>query len=137
MSRIIELAEQVLAVSKRAWVQDAQRGSDLTESEFLALDYLAKQGTATVGEIREAIGVLPAQMSRILRNLESSRFVLRDINREDKRRVNIVIMERGCEVFERARSIKLARITEALETLTPEEQDLFVALLNRIAVGSR
>ncbi len=44
---------------------------DLTEAEFLTLDFLCKENSLTVGELQKRIRVLPAQMSRVIRSLES------------------------------------------------------------------
>src|SRR5438552_11441713 len=48
-----------------------RRASDLKEVEFLALAILHGRGTMIVGDIQRLLGVLPAQMSRIIRSLEN------------------------------------------------------------------
>ena len=63
------LAEAILTLSKRSWIEASRETAELKESEFLALDYLSETGTATVGEVQKRIKVLPAQMSRLARRL--------------------------------------------------------------------
>jgi hypothetical protein len=52
MHKKAELAEQILAISKQSWVDDSIKDAALSQLEFLALEYLSKKGTTTVGEIR-------------------------------------------------------------------------------------
>ena len=94
MPEIAQLAEAILAMSKRSWIEASRETAEITESEFLALDYLTEAGTATVGEAQQHIGVVPAQMSRLLRRMESAELVKSDINREDRRRVDITSQNR-------------------------------------------
>ena len=44
---------------------------DLSETEFITLDLLAKAESMTIGEVQKLIGVVPAQMSRIVRSWEA------------------------------------------------------------------
>ena len=81
----------------------------LAEPEFLALDHLVEAGTATVGQIQRQIGVLPAQMSRHLRRLRSAGFVTCQINRDDRRKVNVAITQSGGAVHAKYRRAKLER----------------------------
>ena len=48
-----------------------RRSGDLKEVEFLTLAILHGRGTMIVGDIQRLLGVLPAQMSRIIRSLET------------------------------------------------------------------
>src|SRR5262249_51625995 len=48
-----------------------RRTGDLKEVEFLTLAILQEHGTMIVGDIQRLLGVLPAQMSRIIRSLEN------------------------------------------------------------------
>ena len=127
-----QLAEAIHAMSKLSWRQTAKETSDLTESEYLALDHLVQSGTSTVGKITEAIGVLPAQMSRIIRRIEQAGFVSGAINPDDKRRVDISISKKGKQVHTKYRKAKLAPLIEALERLTPEERSQFMSLVGRM-----
>ena len=132
MSDITELGEQILAISRQSWADKSARGAKLTETEFIALDYLSHEGTAAVGQIRGHIGVLPAQMSRIMRSLEDAKFVTAGINRQDKRKIDVTITEAGQRACEKFRRAKLGRIIDALEKLTEDERSQFLALLHRM-----
>jgi len=131
MSDTTQLAEAILAMSKKSWIEASRETAEITESEFLALDYLAEVGTATVGEAQQRIKVVPAQMSRLLRRLQSAGFVTSDINREDRRRVDMTISESGRAVHAKYRKAKLAPIVAALERLSSDEREAFMKLVNK------
>ena len=44
-----------------------RRTGDLKEVEFLTLSIMRAHGTMIVGDIQRLLGVLPAQMSRVIR----------------------------------------------------------------------
>ena len=133
MPEIANLAEAILAMSKKSWIEASRETVEITESEFLSLDYLVEVGTATVGETQQQIKVVPAQMSRLLRRLQSSGFVTSDINREDRRRVDITVTESGRAVHAKYRKAKLAPIIAALERLSHDERDAFMKLVNKMS----
>ena len=133
MPKTTQLAEAILTLSKQSWIEASRNTAEVTESEFLALDYLAAAGTATVGETQGQIKVVAAQMSRLLRRLESAGFVTADINREDRRKVDITITEAGRAVHARYRTAKLSPIIAALERLTVEERSQFMALVHKMS----
>ena len=132
MPQTRELAEQILAIAKQSWAADATKHAELSHTEFLALEYLAHQGTATVGQIRKKINVLAAQMSRILRSLEEAKFVTCAINPQDKRKVDVTISKAGRKSFEAFREAKLGNIIQSLERLTSEERSQFLVLLHKM-----
>ena len=64
--RLIEVTAQLGLTAPRG----RRRVGDLKEIEFLTLSILRQQDTLIVGDIQRQLGVLPAQMSRIIRSLE-------------------------------------------------------------------
>src|SRR5262245_23199711 len=74
-----------------------RRLGDLKEIEFLTLSLLQANGTMIVGDIQRLLGVLPAQMSRIVRALEGRERPLIHcrINSRDKRKVDVALTAAG------------------------------------------
>src|SRR5262245_21054046 len=74
-----------------------RRAGDLKEIEFLTLAILQDHGTMIVGDIQRQLGVLPAQMSRVLRSLEMRErpMVACRINRSDKRKIDVCMTPAG------------------------------------------
>ena len=133
MPQTTALAEQILALSKLSWIDVSKDTADLSETEFLALDYLTDAGTAHVGQIQQHVGVLPAQMSRMVRRLESAGFVRSAINPQDRRKVDVAITDSGRQVHGKYRRAKLAPVIEALDRLTAAERGQFMALVEKMS----
>ncbi len=127
------LAEAILTLSKRSWIETSRETAELTESEFLALDYLADTGTSTVGEVQKHIKVLPAQMSRLVRRLQEVDLVSSEINRQDRRKIDVTITQAGRASHARYRDAKLAPILAALERLTKTERSQFMMLVEKMS----
>ena len=71
---------------------------ELSETEFVVLDILKREQPLTIGEVQKRIGVLPAQMSRLVRSLEAEggRGCLEcKINTRDRRRIDVSLTETG------------------------------------------
>ena len=69
-----ELARQLFSVVTQFCLslpRGRRRSGDLKEIEFLTLTILSSHGTMIVGDIQRLLGVLPAEMSRIIRSLEA------------------------------------------------------------------
>src|SRR5262245_50396694 len=72
-----------------------RKTTDLKEVEFLTLAILHDRGTAIVGDIQRMLGVLPAQMSRVIRSLENrpEPLISCRINSRDKRKIDVCLTE--------------------------------------------
>ena len=135
MPESVQLAEQILAWSKLSWIGVSRQTADLSETEFLSLDHIVESGTANVGQINKHVGVLPAQMSRILRRIEGAGFIHCGINPQDKRKVDVEITAAGRRAHAAYRHAKLAPIAVALERLTPAERTRFMQLVQKMVHG--
>jgi DNA-binding MarR family transcriptional regulator len=138
--QIKALADEVFDVSADAWrAQSRDRGKlgiELSETEFLALDILAKaDGPLTVGQIQREIGILAAQMSRVIRSLETKAdrpLVRCSINLSDKRKVDVELSEEGREAHHAYRELKLGTMQRVLEELSKEDRNEFMRILRKM-----
>ena len=94
--RFEEIAQDLFGVITQlglAVARGRRRLGDLKEAEFLTLAILRERGTMIVGDIQRLLGVLPAQMSRIIRALEDRDQPLIGcrINPQDKRKINVCL----------------------------------------------
>lgn len=132
------MAEEIFELSKLASVVRSRQtleSQSLSESEFLALDLIAKQEPLTIGEIQRHIGVVPAQMSRIIRSLEShedSPLVHCSINPADRRRVDVSLTDAGRQLYNKYREKRL-RFTELiLGDMSQGDRREFIRLMRMI-----
>lgn len=126
-----------IAYATRARARSGQP-EQLTEAEFLAMDTLAQQESMTVGEVQKQIGVLPAQMSRIVRSLESKSpqpFVACSINTQDRRKIDVGITPQGTKAYETYRAARLSFVTNMLSDLSPADRQLLMRITRRIRDG--
>jgi DNA-binding MarR family transcriptional regulator len=136
-ARIAAIAEELFEVVTHlglATSRSRRRTEDLKEVEFLTLAILQNRGTAIVGDLQRLLGVLPAQMSRIIRGLENRPMPLIAcrINRRDKRKVDVCLTEYGAKAFREYQAVRVRRIVELLRDLPEEDQEELTALLDKV-----
>jgi DNA-binding MarR family transcriptional regulator len=129
-ARLDELAQHLFNVVTRfclAVPRGRRRSGELKEIEFLTLSLLHQRETLIVGDIQRQLGVLPAQMSRIIRALEARERPLIScrINPQDKRKIDVALTPEGLTAFKDYQSVRVRTITSVLKNLDePEQQDL-------------
>lgn len=121
---------QTLAAATRSRVRK-KGAADLTETEFLALELLTKQRAMTVGEIQKQIGIVPAQMSRVIRSLEKrsdGALIKCGINRQDKRKVDVEISKAGRLMHHNYKEVRLEGMMNFLQILSSEDCRQFMRI---------
>ncbi len=138
-SPLSRAAEEIFELTKISWLLRSRRrrknALDLTETEFLTLDMVAREESHTVGQLRKAVGVLPAQMSRILRSLErrGDKSLIRcAINPADRRRIDVAITEAGRKAHNAFRDSRVSMSLETLSHLPPQDVREFMRIVEKI-----
>lgn len=139
-----EFAEEIFEVSKGIWAAQtkakAQDQAEISETEFLALDLLVKSEPLTVGELQREIGVLPAQMSRVVRSLESKTgepLISCKINAQDKRKIDVELTQAGRDAYQAYRQMKLGSMEKILLTLDDKDRAEFMRMLRIMRAALR
>ncbi len=111
-----------------------RRRGGLKEMEFLTLALLQGRGTMIVGDIQRLLGVLPAQMSRVIRALEDRErpMVACHINPGDKRKVDVRMTAAGEKALQDYQAGQIGRIAQLLHGLPEEEQQELGQLIDRL-----
>src|SRR5690348_18320196 len=111
-----------------------RRNGDLKEVEFLTLSLLHHHETLIVGDIQRQLGVLPAQMSRIIRSLETRERPLIScrINPHDKRKIDVALTPEGLAAFQEYQSARIGSICTLLSKLAEEDFDDLQRLLAKL-----
>jgi DNA-binding MarR family transcriptional regulator len=106
---------------------------DLKEMEFLTLSLLRRRDALIVGDIQRALGVLPAQMSRVIRSLEGREqpLIACRINPRDKRKIDVVLTPAGLQACQDYQDARLRHIGELLSRMPEEDLDDLHRLLDR------
>jgi DNA-binding MarR family transcriptional regulator len=111
-----------------------RRSGDLKEIEFLTLSLLQQHGTLIVGDIQRQLGVLPAQMSRIIRALETRTqpLIACRINPQDKRKIDVALTPAGQAAFQDYQSSRVRTIAALLTRLGTDDRDDMHRLLVKL-----
>ncbi len=132
-------AEEIFELTKISWLlrtrQRRRSVLELTETEFLTLDLLTRPESLTVGQLRSHVGVLPAQMSRILRSLErrgDKPLIRCAINPLDRRRIDVVITDAGRKAHRAFRDARVSLSAETLSQLPPQDVKEFMRIMEKI-----
>ncbi len=124
------IARMVLVLPRRR----KRSTGDLKEMEFLTLAILHHNQSMIVGDIQRVLGVLPAQMSRIIRSLESQAtpLVACQINPRDKRKVDVHLTTAGEHMLAEYIAPRVRAISDLLSQLSDHERDNLAHLLERL-----
>ena len=111
-----------------------RRGVDLKEVEHLTLTILQGRGTMIVGDIQRLLGVLPAQMSRIIRALENRDrpLITCSINPRDKRKIDVCLTSHGEKLLLEYQTRRVDRIVERLQNLSDDDQEELIRALTKL-----
>jgi DNA-binding MarR family transcriptional regulator len=126
--RLEELAHRVCGLLTHfclAAPRGRRRPGGLKEVEFLTLAILRQHDSCIVGNIQRRLGVLPAQMSRIIRSLEDRDrpLIACRINPGDKRKIDVCLTPAGERALADYEAQRLRAITELLRQLPEEDQE--------------
>jgi DNA-binding MarR family transcriptional regulator len=136
-ARLEEIAQDLFEVMTRLGLitpRGRRRPGDLKEIEYLTLAILQDRGTMIVGDIQRLLGVLPAQMSRVIRSLEARQWPLIAcrINSNDKRKIDVGLTEAGEKALMEYQGVRIRRIAELLRDLAEEDQESLIHLLEKV-----
>ena len=139
-SSLDQMAEEIFSLNVLSWRQRLasrhQSAEELSESQYLAIETLVHApGTLTVGEIQRSIGVLPAQMSRIMRSLETGfdkPFIRCELNQNDKRKIDVKLTPEGRKAYDDFRQARLTKAVDTLSRLSEQDRVEFVRICRQI-----
>lgn len=111
-----------------------RRSGDLKEVEFLTLSLLHHHESLIVGDIQRQLGVLPAQMSRIIRSLENRErpLITCRINPHDKRKIDVTLTPEGMAAFQDHQSVRIGSICNLLSKLCDDDLEDLQRLLGKL-----
>jgi DNA-binding MarR family transcriptional regulator len=129
----LELFEVVTQICLST-LRGRRRSGDLKEVEFLTLSLLQANNTMIVGDIQRVLGILPAQMSRIIRALENRDRPLIEcrINPRDKRKIDVVLTPHGEKTLFEYQGARVGRIVERLQSMSDDDQEDLIRVLTKL-----
>ncbi|MSR32265.1 MAG: MarR family transcriptional regulator [Gemmataceae bacterium] len=136
-SQFDHLAQQIVELNNAIALSQPRfrrQKKGLKEMEFLTLCYLRHRNSMNVGDIQKLLGVLPAQMSRIIRALENREnpYINCKINTMDKRKIDVVLTSAGQKAFESHQNNRVLFVQELVQKLAEDELDDLKRLVDRL-----
>jgi DNA-binding MarR family transcriptional regulator len=124
----------LLTQVKLSTLRTRRRTDDLREIEYLTLAILQNAEPMIVGDIQRLLGVLPAQMSRIIRSLESRHEPLLSchINSHDKRKINVTLTPAGARALAAFRTGRVSRLSARFDNLSEEDREDLARLIHKL-----
>ncbi len=129
----LELFEVVTQICLST-LRGRRRSGDLKEVEFLTLSLLQANNSMIVGDIQRVLGILPAQMSRIIRALENRERPLIEcrINPRDKRKIDVALTPFGEKTLFEYQGARVGRIVERLQSMSDDDQEDLIRVLTKL-----
>ena len=135
--RVEEIAQDLFEVVTQiglSTLRGRRRVADLKEVEFLTLSILHNRESMIVGDIQRLLGVLPAQMSRIIRSLEARErsLIACRINPHDKRKIDVCLTPAGDKALQDYRAARIRGIVDVLAKLSEDDLEELSRLLDKL-----
>lgn len=110
-----------------------QDPSELSLPQYQLISALGDLSEARIGELAEAGGVAPPTATRMLDCLERDGIVERSPAPEDRRAVVVTLTSKGRKLLQRKRAAVARKRRALFESLSPEEREQAIALMDRLA----
>ncbi|RKS01033.1 MULTISPECIES: MarR family winged helix-turn-helix transcriptional regulator [unclassified Flavobacterium] len=119
----------------RMYAQNQLKINDLkiTIDQWLVLKCLKENPNATQIELAEKVFKDNASITRIVELLVKANFLQREINQNDRRKMNLKITSSGEKILEDVYKIVLKNRAKALEGITAEEIESVNSILKKIS----
>ncbi|HEX4855251.1 MAG TPA: MarR family transcriptional regulator [Limnobacter sp.] len=112
--------------------RELAKKADMATSELLTLQSVADNPGVSPGELAKALSLSPVTSTVILQKLESRGLIQKIRSKADKRRLEVVLTDKGRHEVNDAPSSLQTRFAERFSQLEPWEQHLIAAVLGRV-----
>ena len=100
--------------------------SGIGPAKLSALSILVFAGPRSIGELAKMEQVRAPTMTRIIDGLEAEGFIIRKIDKEDRRSLQIQATAKGIKLLQDARKRRLDELVERLEGTSPKDLALLL-----------
>lgn len=109
------------------------RTSGLTAPQLLLLHTIRSKGVITCGALAQQMSLSQATVTNIVERLEKRGFVKREKGTEDRRKVNVLMTEKGRSTIADAPVPLQDKFVASFRQLQPWEQSMIISSLQRVA----
>lgn len=124
------LNNELMTLIRRSTLDKKHGGLD--RSSYTLLNYLSSHERTGVKTLAEELGLDTSTISRQAAVLESKNYVVRIPDPQDGRSSYFQLTELGAQTLETARQLRLQRYEQIFEDWSPEECQMFRAMLSKL-----
>jgi MarR family transcriptional regulator for hemolysin len=125
-----ELLEVVPSIARAVREQMRRhRTADLSVTQFRVLAFLNRRAGASLSDVADHIGLTLPSMSKLIDQLVTRKYVIREYDTIDRRRVTLALTGRGRTILESARTATREFLTTRLEQCERGELETILAAM--------
>jgi DNA-binding MarR family transcriptional regulator len=110
---------------------------DLKIQEMRTIEFLGTGGARMMREVAEHLSVAVNSLTSIVDGLEQKGLVLRQRSEEDRRVIRVELTAEGEHVYRSSVEANLRLFRSMLQSLTEDEQEIFMVLFRKISRAGR
>ena len=107
----------------------------ISKSEFFMLQFIKLSNTemdvVTTAVLSERLHISKPAVSQMINVLEKKQYVTREIYKDDRRLMNILLTDLGIQVLEEQKGRFLGKINVALDAMGKEDSEVFIGLMEK------
>jgi DNA-binding MarR family transcriptional regulator len=109
--------------------------AERTPAQIRALNFLARDGEQTIGDLAESMGVTISTASGLVDKLVDNGLVDRAVNPDDRRQVLIEATESAAAVITEIRALRRRQVLGAVDAVRPEQRNCFLESVQALATA--
>lgn len=110
---------------------------EINPEHFMILELLYSKGPHPVQKISETLSIPSGSITYVVDKLEKKGFVQRQPSPTDRRASNVVLTEKGNELFDEIFPQHVETISKNLSFISNEEKEQLIELLKKIGIGAK
>ena len=133
LQKIEELMESFQSFKRPvAFGHGHSKMSKITPSQWMALRIIGKFGTCTVKDISKSLHLTSSAVTQLVDGLVKSRYVARKINTKDRRKVTLMLSQKGIRDIEGMKKQMLDQMLSVFKVLNDKEFEQLYKLNKKI-----
>lgn len=109
----------------------------LTVPQILILEYLSEKRNCRMKDLAKTLNLTMSAVTAIVDKMIAFKLVRRERSDEDRRVVNVIMLERGREMLRKVSEAKCKCANELLAPLNQEDKKIYLKILKKVYSGLR
>lgn len=132
MKRTLAYYAVALKDDLEEYCKDVLKGHGITRSQLYYLLHIVQNPGCSPGQAAQALHADAGHTTRTIDKLVAAGCVRRHRDKEDRRTVALYSTEKGQALYDRVKSLFCAWDEERMQTLTQEEQEVLMRVLEKV-----